>query len=240
MAKVQLELGGKNPAVVFDHDDLEGAAREIVAAAFQCSGQRCTALSRVIVSNAQADELVNRIAGQMALIRVGDGLEAGTTMGPLVSKAQMEAVDSYVRGGIERGEALVAGGRVLADDPDRQGYFYAPTLFDYVKPASPVAQQEIFGPVLPVIRAGDFDEAIAIANATRYGLAACLFTARMKLADRFARRVRAGMIHINHGTASQAHVPFGGVKDSGQGAYSIGHTAKEFYSNLKAVYMKWE
>jgi aldehyde dehydrogenase (NAD+) len=113
-------------------------------------------------------------------------------------------------------------------------------LFDHVKPDSPLAQEEIFGPVLPVIRVSEFEEAIAIANATRYGLAAALFTSRMKLADAFTRRVRAGMIHINHGTASQAHVPFGGVKDSGQGAYSIGHTAKDFYTNLKAVYVKWE
>jgi aldehyde dehydrogenase (NAD+) len=240
MAKVQLELGGKNPAVVVDHDDLEGAAREIVSAAFLCSGQRCTALSRVIVVDNQAEELVERILSHVNRIRPGDGLEANTTMGPLVSKAQMETVEGYVRAGLKFGDKLLAGGRRLVEDPDRQGYFYAPTLFDHVTPDSPLATEEVFGPVLPIIRVGGFEEAVAVANSTRYGLAAALFTARMNLAQAFVRTVRAGMIHVNHGTASQAHVPFGGVKDSGQGAYSIGYTAKEFYTNVKAVYAKWE
>ena len=240
MAKVQLELGGKNPAVVVDHDDLEGAAREIVSAAFLCSGQRCTALSRVIVSYEQADELVERILAHVNRIRVGDGLDENTTMGPLVSQGQMEIVESYVRRGLDSGARLLAGGRRLVEDADREGYFYAPTLFDAVEPGSPLAQEEIFGPVLPVIRVSGFDEAVAVANSTRYGLAAALFTARMKLAHAFIQRVQAGMIHVNHGTASQAHVPFGGVKDSGQGAFSIGHTAKEFYTNVKTVYLKWE
>jgi len=240
MAKVQLELGGKNPAVVVDHDDLEGAAREIVSAAFLCSGQRCTALSRVIVSYEQADELVERILAHVNRIRVGDGLDENTTMGPLVSQGQMEIVESYVRRGLDSGARLLAGGRRLVEDADREGYFYAPTLFDAVEPGSPLAQEEIFGPVLPVIRVSGFDEAVAVANSTRYGLAAALFTARMKLAHAFIQRVQAGMIHVNHGTASQAHVPFGGIKDSGQGAFSIGHTAKEFYTNVKTVYLKWE
>jgi len=240
MAKVQLELGGKNPAVVFDYDDLEGAAREIVSAAFLCSGQRCTALSRVIVSYEQADELVERILAHVNRIRVGDGLDENTTMGPLVSQGQMEIVESYVRRGLDSGARLLAGGRRLVEDADREGYFYAPTLFDAVEPGSPLAQEEIFGPVLPVIRVSGFDEAVAVANSTRYGLAAALFTARMKLAHAFIQRVQAGMIHVNHGTASQAHVPFGGIKDSGQGAFSIGHTAKEFYTNVKTVYLKWE
>jgi aldehyde dehydrogenase (NAD+) len=240
MARVQLELGGKNPAVVVEHDDLEGAAREIVSAAFLCSGQRCTAISRVIVAQNQADELVERILAQVGRIRVGDGLEEGTTMGPLVSRGQLETVESYVRRGLESGARLLAGGSRLAGEPDDEGYLYAPTLFDYVAPGSPLAQEEIFGPVLPVIRVGGFDEAVEVANGTRYGLAAALFTSKMKLAQAFSRRVRAGMIHINHGTASQAHVPFGGVKESGQGAYSIGYTAKDFYTNLKTVYVKWE
>jgi aldehyde dehydrogenase (NAD+) len=161
-------------------------------------------------------------------------------MGPLVSRAQLETVEGYVKLGVESGARLLMGGRRLVDAPDREGYFYAPTIFDHVAPESPLALEEIFGPVLPVIRVGSFDEAVAVANGTRYGLAAALFTSKMKLAHAFIRRVRAGMIHINHGTASQAHVPFGGVKESGQGAYSIGHTAKDFYTNLKTVYVKWE
>ena len=151
----------------------------------------------------------------------------------------MESVEAHVRRGIESGDHVLVGGRRLVEDPDRDGYFYAPTVFDRVSAESPLAREEIFGPVLPIIRVGGFEEAVAVANGTRYGLAASLFTSRMDLAGAFVRNVRAGMIHINHGTASQAHVPFGGVKDSGQGAYSIGHTAKDFYTNMKAVYVKW-
>jgi acyl-CoA reductase-like NAD-dependent aldehyde dehydrogenase len=239
MARVQLELGGKNPAVVFDYEDLDGAAREIVAAAFLCSGQRCTALSRVIVCEAQADALVERILDHVSRIKVGDGLDSTTNMGPLVSKAQLETVEGYVRRGKQSGCALLAGGSALSQNPEREGYYYQATVFDHVAPDSALAQEEIFGPVLPVIRVKDADEAIAIANSTRYGLAAALFSSRMSIAGEFIRRVQAGMIHINHGTASQAHVPFGGVKDSGQGAYSIGPTAQEFFTNVKTVYIKW-
>lgn len=238
-AGVQLELGGKNPAVVVDYDDLDGAAREIVSAAFLCSGQRCTALSRVIVSAAQADTLVKSILCQVMRIKVGDGMAEGATMGPLISKAQFEIVNGYVKKGIAEGCAVLAGGGPLTDSPDTDGYYYAPTVFDGVSPESALAREEIFGPVLPVIRVRGADEAIAVANDTRYGLAAAVFTSRTELMSRFAASIEAGMIHINHGTASQAHVPFGGRKDSGQGAFSIGPTARDFFTNVKAVYAKW-
>jgi aldehyde dehydrogenase (NAD+) len=163
----------------------------------------------------------------------------GITMGPLVSKAQFQTVAGYVRQGVESGCKLLAGGRPLVEDPDREGYFYAPTLFDGVGPDSPLAQEEIFGPVLPVIRVRNAEQAIAVANSTRYGLAASVFTSRVELTYKMAARIQTGMIHINHGTASQAHVPFGGKKDSGQGAFSIGPSAKEFYTSIKAVYAKW-
>lgn len=239
LVPVQLELGGKNPAIVFEHDDLDGAAREIVAAAFLCSGQRCTALSRVIVAETQAGALVERILFYVGRIKVGDGLAEGTSMGPLVSRAQLDTVVDYVRQGKESGCVLLAGGQVLVDDPDREGYYHEPTVFDHVSPDSVLAREEIFGPVLPIIRVNGLEEAVSVANGTRYGLAASVFTARLSLVNEFTSRVQTGMIHINHGTASQAHVPFGGVKDSGQGAYSIGPTAREFFTNLKSVYVKW-
>ncbi|MGH9159322.1 MAG: aldehyde dehydrogenase family protein, partial [Vicinamibacteraceae bacterium] len=239
LARVQLELGGKNPALVFDYEDLDEAAREIVAAAFQCSGQRCTALSRVIVADAQADALLERIVSLVDRLEVGDGSKPGTTMGPLVSHAQLRSVDRYVSQGIDAGCELVTGGRALVDEPERQGYYYAPTVFDRVPADSPLAVEEIFGPVLPILRVRDLDEAITIANGTRYGLAASLFTSRASAVRDVIGRVEAGMIHVNHGTASQAHVPFGGVKDSGQGAYSIGPTAREFFTNVKTIYVRW-
>ena len=238
MAKVQLELGGKNPAIVLDCQDLDGAASQIVAAAFLCSGQRCTALSRVIVEDSLADPLVDRLLAHMKRICVGNGLEPGTTMGPLVSREQMEIVAGYVRRGIEGGAMLIAGGHMLTADPENQGYFYAPTLFDRVSPESPLALEEIFGPVLPVIRVRDAQQSFQIANGTRYGLAASLFTQNPCLVHEFIKRVKSGMVHVNHGTASQPHIPFGGVKDSGQGAFSIGPTVKEAFTNLKTVYFK--
>jgi acyl-CoA reductase-like NAD-dependent aldehyde dehydrogenase len=238
MAKVQLELGGKNPAIVLDCDDLEGAAREIVAAAFLCSGQRCTALSRVLVEESLADDLVERLRLRILDIRVGDGLDPQTTMGPLVSGEQMQTVNRYVSLGKERGAKLILGGHSLIKDAEKEGYFYAPTLFDHVEADSPLAVDEIFGPVLPVIRVRDAGEAFQIANSTRYGLAASLFTRNQNLVYEFLRRVECGMAHVNHGTASQAHVPFGGVKDSGQGAYSIGPTVKDAFTNIKTVYIK--
>jgi acyl-CoA reductase-like NAD-dependent aldehyde dehydrogenase len=237
MAKAQLELGGKNPAVVLDYDDLDGAAHEIVAAAFLCSGQRCTALSRVIVSEQLADALVDRLLCHVKHIKVGDGLEVTTTMGPLVSKSQMETVAGYVTKGIESGATLLTGGHRVVENPDEEGYYFAPTVFDHVK--SPLGQEEIFGPVLPVLRVRDCEEAIGVANGTRYGLAASLFTKNLRVINEFTSAVQVGMVHVNHGTASQAHVPFGGVKDSGQGAYSIGPTAKDFFTNVKTVYVKW-
>ena len=239
MAKVQLELGGKNPAVVLDCDDLEGAAREIIAAAFLCSGQRCTALSRVIVADGQADALLEHLVRLVKQIKVGDGLKETANMGPLVSKGQLEIVDGYVKRGIEFGAVVLTGGQRLVEDPDDQGYFYAPTILDKVKPDSPVAREEIFGPVLPVLRVRNAQEAIAIANDTPYGLAASLFTSRLSIISEFVEEVETGMVHVNHGTASQAHVPFGGVKDSGQGAYSIGPTVKDFFTSVKSVYVKW-
>ena len=238
MAKVQLELGGKNPAIVLECDDLDEAAREIVAAAFLCSGQRCTALSRVLVEESLADDLVVRLRLRILNIRIGNGLDPATTMGPLISREQMETVARYVSIGKEGGAKLVVGGQSLVKDAEQEGYFYAATLFDHVAPDSPLALEEIFGPVLPVIRVRDADEAFRRANATRYGLAASLFTRNQHVVREFLRRVECGMAHINHGTASQAHVPFGGVKDSGQGAFSIGPTVKDAFTNIKTIYVK--
>jgi aldehyde dehydrogenase (NAD+) len=239
LARVQLELGGKNPALVLDYDDLDGAAREIVGAAFLCSGQRCTALSRVIVIEAQADALVDRLLAHVERIKVGDGLAEGTTMGPLASLAQYRTVERHVRQGLESGAALLAGGRSLVEDPEREGFYFEPTLFDRVDPGSPLAHEEIFGPVLPVIRVPDVEQAIAVANDTRYGLAAAVFSNQPRVMQECGRRIEAGMIHLNHGTASQAHVPFGGRKASGQGAFSIGSTAQDFFTVVKTIYARW-
>jgi acyl-CoA reductase-like NAD-dependent aldehyde dehydrogenase len=238
VARVQLELGGKNPAIVWNYADLDHAATEISAAAFACTGQRCTALSRVIVGENQADALVEKLKARMEAIKVGDGTADKANMGPLVSLDQLEIVERYVEIGRKAGLKLVTGGKRLTEDPQREGFFYAPTLFDHVPASSPLAKEEIFGPVLPVIRVKSVDEAIAIANDVEYGLASAAFTDDFKAANKFQKALMSGMVHINHGTASQAHVPFGGIKQSGEGAYSIGTSAREFYTRLKVVYVK--
>lgn len=238
LARVQLELGGKNPAVVYDYPDLEEAAAQIVNAAFLSSGQRCTALSRVIVSRQEADALVARLAERIRALQVGPGLDPSTTMGPLVSADQLERVERYVEQALAQGAVAVVGGRRLRGGIYDRGYYFEPTLLDRVDPASTAAQEEIFGPVLAVIRVGSFDEALAVANSVRYGLAASVFTRDMALAYRFAQRAEAGMVHVNHGTSSEPHVPFGGVKASGVGPFSIGETNKDFFTELKVVYWK--
>jgi acyl-CoA reductase-like NAD-dependent aldehyde dehydrogenase len=151
----------------------------------------------------------------------------------------METVAGYVRKGQKDRSILVVGGRQLVENPDAEGYFYAPTLFDHVSANSALAQEEIFGPVLPLIRVNSPQEAFDVANGTPYGLAASLFTSNRHLVDEFLQRVESGMVHVNHGTARQAYVPFGGVKASGQGAFSIGPTAKDAFTNVKTVYIKW-
>jgi aldehyde dehydrogenase (NAD+) len=196
-------------------------------------------LSRVIVKDSQADALAEAILSRVGQIKVGDGMVDGTTMGPLISRSQFETVQKYVAQGIESGCKLLCGGQALVAQPDKEGYYFAPTVFDQVPAGSVLAKEEIFGPVLPVIRVHDIEEAIRVANDTRYGLAASVFTSRLDLASKCMRQIQAGMIHVNHGTASQAHVPFGGHKGSGQGAFSIGPTAKDFFTQVKTVYGKW-
>lgn len=235
-AKVQLEMGGKNPALVFDAEDLEEAAAQIVAAAFASAGQRCTAISRVIVSRAEHDSLVAALEKRIRDITLGDPLDEATGIGPLSSASQVETAEEYV--GIARAEGadVVVGGE--RGNGPKSGYYYIPTLVTGVKRTSRLALEEIFGPVLSVLTAESFEEGLEICNDPVYGLAGCVFTRELRRARQFMRGMKSGMVHVNHGTASEAHVPFGGVKDSGYGAYSIGPTAKEFYMNDKVVYLK--
>ncbi len=235
LSRVQLEMGGKNPALVYGAEDIDGAAKQIVAAAFAGSGQRCTAISRVIVSRREHDPLVEAMRRQIAALRVGDALDESTTMGPLVSRNRVETVERYVNLGRKEKATVVIGGE-RADGP-HEGWYFRPTLITGVARDSPLAQEEIFGPVLSVLTVDSFEEGLDICNDSAYGLAGCVFTRDVARAKRFISVMDSGMIHVNHGTASQAHVPFGGVKESGFGAYSIGPTAREFYMTEKVVYL---
>ena len=242
LAKLQLELGGKNAALVLDYDNLDFAAEQIVSAAFACSGQRCTAISRVIVLKDKAETLIAQLKEKMSRIKVGPAWAEGVTMGPLIDKKQFETVMKYIEAGKEEGAELVFGGERLrlheAEEEQNEGYYLSPALFTNVQKHMSIAREEIFGPVLCVMEAEDIEEAADIANSTDYGLAASVFTNSLQTAQRLTSLIDSGMIHINHGTASQIHVPFGGMKKSGYGAYSIGHSNQEFFTGMKAVYIK--
>lgn len=235
-ARTQLEMGGKNAAVVSSISDVERAAAEIATAAFTAAGQRCTAVSRVIVTKELRTPLEEALARQAEKFTVGHGLDENTKMGPLVNTSQFEQVHRYVEQAREDGARVLVGGEPLKSDDLGEGNYYPATVVTDVKPGTALATEEVFGPVLAIIPVEDFDEAIAVTNETRYGLTSAVFTDDMDLAHRFVTEARSGMVHINHGTTSEGHLPFGGVAQSGQGAFGIGDTSKEFFTTRKVVY----
>lgn len=239
LKKTQLELGGKNPAVVIDYADADYVAKQIVSAAFACSGQRCTSISRVVILKENSEELVQAILKEMELIKVGPASNNEATIGPLVSQDQLNTTLEYISIGKDEGAKLIYGGYVLKEGEFAQGHYIVPGLFTNVESDMRIATEEIFGPVLSVIEVKDIVEAIKVANNVKYGLAASVFTNDLSLAYRFVDEIESGMVHVNHGTASQAHVPFGGIKESGYGAFSIGKTNKDFYTEMKVAYFQY-
>ncbi len=239
LKKVQLEMGGKNPVVVLEDADLELAAENTVTGAFGSAGERCTATSRVIVVEQVADRFVDLVARRAAKLRTGNPVDSGSQVAPLVGREQFEKVIGYLE--IGKHEAtLVCGGEPGSGADGVQGFFVQPTVFDHVPAASRLAQEEIFGPVLAIIRVRDFDEAMAAANAVRYGLTASIFTTDANRVFQAAERLECGMVHVNSPTVGgEAHVPFGGIKGTGFGERECGSTAIEFYSELKVVYVDY-
>lgn len=233
LVPVQLELGGKNAVYVDASADLDRAVPEIVSAAMQCTGQRCTAISRVLVDEPIADELIRRLAEALDLLTIGPGTDPGVKVGPLVSASAWQRVRGYLQAGIDEG-ARVATTRTEVPD----GNYVAPTVLDGVTRDMRVAREEIFGPVLSVLRVHGVADAIAVTNDCDYGLASAVFARDIGVALEYMRGAQTGMVHVNHGNASQPHVPFGGVKASGLGSYSIGHTAMDFFTQLKVAYIR--
>ena len=239
MKKVQCEMGGKNPVVVLADADLELAATSTVMGAFGSTGQRCTATSRVIVEESIADKFVQMLAERARKLKVGNGAKADTHVGPSVDENQFNKVQEYLAIGQKEGKLVCGGERLKGGDYDG-GYFTAPTLFDHVQPDARIAQEEIFGPVLSVIRVKDFEEAVAAANSIRYGLTASIYTTDANRIFQFADRIECGMVHINSPTVGgEAHIPFGGVKATGVGEREAGSTAIDFYTELKVVYVDY-
>ncbi|WP_298868305.1 aldehyde dehydrogenase family protein [uncultured Microbacterium sp.] len=231
-ARTQLEMGGKNAAIVAGVKDVSRAAREIVGAAFTASGQRCTAISRVIVTPDVRDELEAALVDQASSIVVGPGLEQGSTMGPVVDRPALENARAFVADAVKDGARVILGG----DVDDRVGNFMAPTLVTDVAAGSPLAVEEVFAPVLAIVPVRDVDEALIVANETPYGLTASVFSDDTGVIHRATSSLRTGMVHVNHGTTSEGHVPFGGVGASGQGAFGIGDTSLDFFTTRKVIY----
>ena len=236
---VQLELGGKNAAVVNDSDDLDGCLDAITGAALMTAGQRCTAISRVLVRDELADAVVEGLAERTQAVRLGDGMHPQTTMGPLCNEPHLRSVEAMTARAIEEGATAVAGGAAAVAEDCEGGYFYQPTVLDGVAPQSTGGCEEIFGPVISVIRYRDFDEAMEILNGTPFGLTSCLFSDSNRLVQRFLNESRNGMLHVNHGSVPDINMPFGGIKHSGVGPYSVGASASQVYTTEHAAYIGW-
>lgn len=238
--RVQCEMGGKNPVVVLEDADLALAVESTAQGAFGSTGQRCTATSRAVVVNDVADEFVARVVERANALRLGDGMSPETDVGPIVDASQFKSVLSYMDVAREDGAEIVAGG-VPADGPGlRKGFFVRPTVFDRVTPDMRVAREEIFGPVLSVLRVKDFEEALQVANDSEYGLSSSVFTNDAARVFRFVEEIETGMTHVNSPTTGgEAHVPFGGIKSTGVGAFEQGSTALDFYTELKVVYVDY-
>ena len=237
MARAQVEMGGKNPLVVLADADLDLAVRLAVMGGFGLTGQACTATSRVIVEEAVADAFVVALAEAVRGLKVGDGLDDGVQMGPAISAEQLETDLRYIEVGKAEGAALVVGGERL----DGEGHFVQPTVFDRVTTTMRIAQEEIFGPVVGVIRVTGFDEAVAAANAIEFGLSASVVTRDLGAALTFAERVEAGVVKVNEPTTGLAlQAPFGGFRHSSATTFKEqGAAALEFYTRTKTVYVTY-
>jgi len=234
--KVQLELGGKNPAIVLADADLSHAAEQVARGAFLSSGQKCTATSRVIVEAPAFQEFAERLVSIARVWKVGDPLEPDTRVGPVVSEDRLKAVMGFFQGdGDGRGRLLCGGSRAeeLGD-----GYYMRPTVVSEVDPQARLAREEIFGPVAALMPAKTYADAIRLANDTPFGLTASIFTRSLNKALRFASEIEAGVVKVNQETAGlEFQVPFGGMKDSSSGSREQGKAAREFFTQWKTVYL---
>ncbi len=239
LKRVSLELGGKNAQIVLEDADMELALDGVIWGAFGTTGQRCTATSRLILVKDIHDEFVDRLVERAKKIKIGNGLDPKTEMGPLVSKKQREKVHAYVEIGKKEGATLVTGGKFYEED-GLKGWFYEPTIFINVKPDMRIAQEEIFGPVLSVIKVDDFDEAIEVMNSTTYGLSSSIYTRDINRAMKAVELIEAGITYINSPTiGAECHLPFGGVKNTGNGHREGGWTVYEIFSEIQTVYIDY-
>ncbi|CAN5538811.1 aldehyde dehydrogenase family protein [soil metagenome] len=239
LKRVTLELGGKNAIAVMPDADLDLAVESIVWAAYGTTGQRCTACSRLVLVEEVADTLLERLAERVAALRLGHGLDPATEVGPLVNEAAREKVAHYM-GLARRDGRLVCGTEALTDETLAHGWFAAPAIVDGVGPDHALAQEEIFGPLLTVIRVPDYEAAARVVNDARYGLSSSIFTNDLKLAFRALREFRTGLVYVNGGTiGAETQLPFGGIRDTGNGHRDSGRIGLDNFTEWKTAYIDY-
>src|SRR5689334_8789602 len=237
---VHLELGGKNAIIVLDDADLDLAVEGIIWSGFGTSGQRCTAASRVIAHAAVYEELQSRLVARAEQMRLGPGWEDDTDVGPVINRAAVEKIHSYTKIGQDEGATLLTGGEIATDGDLAKGHYYRPTIFGGVDAQMRIAQEEIFGPTVSLIRVHDFDEAIRVSNGIKYGLSSSIFTRDVNKAFRAMRDLQAGITYINAGTTgAEVHLPFGGTKDTGNGHREAGQAALDVFTEWKSIYVDY-
>jgi len=238
--RIQLEMGGKNPTIVAADCDFNLAVENVVNGAFFSTGQKCTATSRAIVEEAIYDRFLEALVERTGKLKVGNGLEAGIDIGPAIDQAQLDTDLRYIDIGRREAGPPAIGGRRLTGPGYDKGYFVEPTIFADVTEQMTIAQEEIFGPVLAVMRASDFDDALRIANGVPFGLSASLQTTSVSRVFEYVNRAEAGLLTVNLPSAGvEYQLPFGGMKDSSFGPKEQGPAALEFYSDYKTVYLKY-
>ena len=240
LKRVSLEMGGKNAQIVMEDADLNLALEGVLWGAFGTTGQRCTATSRLILHRDIRKELTERLVDQAKKIRIGDGLDEKTEMGPLINEAARRKVHRYVQIGKEEGARLLLGGEFYGEGKWIDGYFYRPTIFDQATPTMRIAQEEIFGPVLSIIEVKSFEESLEVLNGIPYGLSSSIYTRDVARAFRAMRDIEAGITYINGPTiGAEVHLPFGGVKETGNGHREAGTTVYDIFSEWKSVYVDY-
>jgi acyl-CoA reductase-like NAD-dependent aldehyde dehydrogenase len=238
--RIQLEMGGKNPTIVLADADFNSAVENVANAAFFSTGQKCTATSRAIVEDAIYDKFLAALVARTKNLKVGDGMQPGIEIGPLVDQAQLDTVMKYIEIGRKEAGAPKIGGNRLTADGLKNGYFVEPTIFADVEERMTIAQEEIFGPVLAVMRAKNFDDALGIANNIPFGLSSSIQTTNLSRVFEYVHRAEAGLLTVNLPSAGiEYQLPFGGTKDSSFGPKEQGPAAMEFYSDYKTVYLKY-
>jgi acyl-CoA reductase-like NAD-dependent aldehyde dehydrogenase len=240
LKRVSLELGGKNAQIVMEDADLELAVEGALWGAFGTTGQRCTATSRLIVHRDVAKPMTDALVARAEKINIGDGLDDSVDMGPLINQPAREKVLRYIDIGRQEGARLLIGGGVHDAGACAKGYFFQPTIFDQVKPNMRIAQEEIFGPVLSIIEVKSFEEAVEVLNGTPYGLSSSIYTKDVGRAFQAMRDIEAGITYINGPTiGAEVHLPFGGVKDTGNGHREAGTTVYDIFTEWKSIYVDY-